>query len=108
MPTMGWMRRCLLSLGLAGAMGVTTGVVAGDYDAAPLTRDFIAEMSQSYGFAPEQLQALFGEVERKQAILDAISRPAERVKPQYYRALSGGTVWSEFAVYCRCGKTRKC
>ena len=85
MPTMGWMRRCLQSLGLATAMGVTTGVVAGDYDTAPLTRDFIAEMSQSYGFAPEQLQALFGEVERKQAILDAISRPAERVKP-----------WSEY------------
>ncbi len=85
MPIMGWMRRCLQGFGLAGAMGVTTGVVAGDYDTAPLARDFIAEMSQSYGFAPEQLQALFGEVERKQAILDAISRPAERVKP-----------WSEY------------
>ena len=35
--------------------------------------------------ASEQLTALFAQAERKQAILDAISRPAERVKP-----------WSEY------------
>ena len=32
-------------------------------------------------FASEQLVELFAQVERKQAILDAISRPAEKAKP---------------------------
>lgn len=39
------------------------------------------EMTHDYGFASEQLLELLGQAERKQAILDAISRPAERVKP---------------------------
>jgi membrane-bound lytic murein transglycosylase B len=43
--------------------------------------EFIAEMTRDYGFASEQLRDLFKQAERKQAILDAISRPAERVKP---------------------------
>jgi membrane-bound lytic murein transglycosylase B len=38
-------------------------------------------MTRDYGFASEQLHELFAKAERKQAILDAISRPAERVKP---------------------------
>ncbi|WP_313647002.1 lytic murein transglycosylase, partial [Pseudomonas sp.] len=42
---------------------------------------FVGQMSRDYGFAPEQLTAVFSEVQRKQSILDAISRPAERVKP---------------------------
>ena len=37
-------------------------------------------MSTEAGFLPEPLQAIFTNAERKQAILDAISRPAERVK----------------------------
>ncbi|TBU91994.1 lytic murein transglycosylase B [Stutzerimonas kirkiae] len=42
---------------------------------------FIAEMASEYGFASEQLAELLAQAERKQAILDAISRPAERVRP---------------------------
>lgn len=38
-------------------------------------------MTRDYGFASEQLNSWFAEVNRKQAILDAISRPAEKVKP---------------------------
>lgn len=54
---------------------------AGDYAGVPAVRDFIAGMTRDHGFASEQLEAVFREAERKQAILDAISRPAERVKP---------------------------
>ena len=42
---------------------------------------FIDETSRNFGFPREQLEALLAQAETKQAILDAISRPAERVVP---------------------------
>jgi membrane-bound lytic murein transglycosylase B len=81
----GWMGRCLQCFGLLGAIGFTGAATAGDYDDSPQVASFINEMTRNYGFAGQQLKDLFGEVERKQSILDAISRPAERVKP-----------WSEY------------
>jgi membrane-bound lytic murein transglycosylase B len=60
---------------------VAQPVLAGDYQQSPQVAEFIGEMTRDYGFAGEQLVALFAEVERKQAILDAISRPAEKAKP---------------------------
>lgn len=50
------------------------------YAEHPLTAPFIEEMRTEFGFVNESLQAVFAQAERKQAILDAISRPAERVK----------------------------
>ena len=50
------------------------------YAKHPLTAPFIAEMNTEFGFLNEPLQDVFANAERKQAILDAISRPAERVK----------------------------
>ena len=50
------------------------------YAQHPLTAPFIQEMSEEFGFLSEPLQAIFADAQRKQAILDAISRPAERVK----------------------------
>ena len=44
-------------------------------------RSFIDEMTRDHGFERPHLEALFKEAETKQAILDAISRPAERVTP---------------------------
>ena len=75
----GWAARTLLGIGLAGAYGAQG--LAADYDGSPLVAEFVEEMTRDYGFASEQLVGLFAEVERKQAILDAISRPAEKVKP---------------------------
>lgn len=63
-------------LGLAGQVQA-----AGEYQGSPRVAEFIGEMTRDYGFAAEQLTTLFDQVERKQAILDAISRPAEKVKP---------------------------
>lgn len=50
---------------------------AGHEDAKRL----IAEMQEEYGFPEAHLQRVLGEAQKQQPILDAISRPAERVKP---------------------------
>jgi membrane-bound lytic murein transglycosylase B len=77
----GWAARQTHWLGLAAACAVVQPVLAADYQDSPQVSEFIAEMNRDYGFAAEQLGRLFAEVQRKQAILDAISRPAEKVKP---------------------------
>ncbi|MEX6503416.1 lytic murein transglycosylase B [Pseudomonas zhanjiangensis] len=68
-------------LGLAAALGATGPALAADYEGSPQVAEFVAEMTREYGFAGEQLTRLFAEAQRKQSILDAISRPAEKVKP---------------------------
>ncbi|MBA4288974.1 MAG: lytic murein transglycosylase B [Pseudomonas sp.] len=77
----GWMVRKAPWLLLAGFCATAQPVLAADYQQSPQVDEFIAEMTRDYGFAGEQLVDLFAQVERKQAILDAISRPAEKVKP---------------------------
>jgi len=77
----GWVARQMPWIGALGLLGAAAQATAGDYDGSPQVQAFVAEMTRDHGFAPEQLQAVFAEVERKQSILDAISRPAERVKP---------------------------
>ncbi|MCW8839713.1 MAG: lytic murein transglycosylase B [Gammaproteobacteria bacterium] len=53
----------------------------------PQSREFIQEMSDKHGFSTQTLADLFARVEHKQAIIDAISRPAES-KPWYqYRPI---------------------
>jgi membrane-bound lytic murein transglycosylase B len=49
----------------------------------PEVRAFIEETSRDLGFTRAQLESLLAQAETKQAILDAISRPAERVVPWY-------------------------
>jgi membrane-bound lytic murein transglycosylase B len=44
-------------------------------------RTFIDEMARDHGFDRGELTGIFRQAETKQAILDAISRPAERVVP---------------------------
>ncbi|MHB0850850.1 lytic murein transglycosylase B [Stutzerimonas nitrititolerans] len=55
-------------------------VFAADYEGEKIA-EFVEEMKRDYGFAGEQVVELLKQAERKQVILDAISRPAERVKP---------------------------
>lgn len=52
-----------------------------NYAQHPLASTLIEEMNAEYGFVSEPLRELFAQAQRKQFILDAISRPAERVKP---------------------------
>jgi membrane-bound lytic murein transglycosylase B len=75
-----WAARGVHWGGLAGAIGMSNAAHAGDDDCSPQVAEFVSEMTRDYGFAGEQLISLFHDVERKQSILDAISRPAERVK----------------------------
>jgi len=66
-----------LALLLAAFLG---NALAGDYQNSEKLRIFIAEMQQEHGFVPEQLEQLFGQVNKQQSILDAIARPAEKVR----------------------------
>jgi len=81
-----WAARCIPWVGLVGILSSSQQTLAqtadgrGDYEGSPQVAQFVGEMTRDYGFAGEQLMGVFREVERKQAILDAISRPAERVK----------------------------
>lgn len=73
------------ALALLVGLGLQSAAQAADYSGVPAVEQFIEQMTREHGFAGEQLQRLFAQAERKQAILDAISRPAERVRP-----------WSEY------------
>ncbi|MBN6990838.1 lytic murein transglycosylase, partial [Pseudomonas fulva] len=76
-----WATRCAPWFGAVSLFGAVQLAEAGDYDNSPQVAEFVGQMSRDHGFAPEQLMGVFREVQRKQSILDAISRPAERVKP---------------------------
>lgn len=49
----------------------------------PEVRSFGDEMSREHGFERSEIETLLKSAETKQSILDAISRPAERVTPWY-------------------------
>ncbi|MEO8445406.1 MAG: lytic murein transglycosylase B, partial [Gammaproteobacteria bacterium] len=51
----------------------------------PDIQAFISELAQNDGFEPSYLTTIFKGMETKQSIIDAMSRPAEKVKP-----------WSEY------------
>lgn len=62
---------CILCCGSAAAID----------NKRPDVRQFVDEMARDYGFDRGDLQQLLGQAQTKQSILDAISRPAERVVP---------------------------
>ena len=66
----------LTSLMLPFLMGAQTSLA--DYSSHELTQAFIEEMVLEEGFDRSELRELFQQVEKKQSIIDAISRPAER------------------------------
>src|SRR5690554_1015972 len=72
--------------GLVACIGLTLAVSQAaaqenNYAQHPLTNPFIDEMVMEHGFVSDALHAAFADAKRRQPILDAISRPAERVKP---------------------------
>jgi membrane-bound lytic murein transglycosylase B len=54
------------------------GTARADYLGNPLARDFIDAMVSQHGFNQGELRGLLKRAERQQAVLDAISRPAEK------------------------------
>ena len=76
----------------------------------PEVRAFIEETNRDFGIARDQIESLLKQAETKQAILDAISRPAERVVPWHEyrdrfltekRILQGTDFWTEHGAALR-------
>ena len=65
----------------------TAALQAGTYAGRPEVNGFIDEMVEKHGFERAALETLFGQVEKKQSILDAISRPAEAKPWHEYRPI---------------------
>ncbi|HSC75362.1 MAG TPA: lytic murein transglycosylase B [Pseudomonadales bacterium] len=70
-------RRCSLPFMLA-ASAVT---YAGEYEQREDVQVFAQEMQDNHGFKKADVLAVLAQAEKKQAILDAIARPAEKAKP---------------------------
>jgi len=68
---------CLCASVLASAPRLATA--AANYVDHPEARAFIERISTAHGLNAAELRGLFQRAERQQAVLDAISRPAERV-----------------------------
>lgn len=76
------------------------------YQQHPEAQKFISAMVSKHGFAQAELAALFAQAEKKQSILDAIARPAEKVLSwKEYRRIfvvpsridKGATFWQSHA-----------
>jgi membrane-bound lytic murein transglycosylase B len=67
---------------LTGAIAAAPGC-AGDFKDNPEVHAFIEEMEERHQFDRKELQALFDEAKKRDDILKAISRPAEKTKPWY-------------------------
>ncbi len=79
---------------------------AGDYDQRADVASFIASMVKEHKFEEADLRRVLSQAEKKQSILDAISRPAEKTKPWHEyrnifvtdsRAKNGALFWQENA-----------
>jgi peptidoglycan lytic transglycosylase B len=70
---------------VGGLLYACYGAAVADYTARPDVDAYLTQVSKQHGFKRDELVSLLRDAERKQNILDAISRPAEKVKP-----------WSEY------------
>jgi membrane-bound lytic murein transglycosylase B len=83
-----WRAETVLAVLIAMATTVAPGRAFSLDTERPEVRAFIAELVANDGFEEKYLNAVLGGVETKQSILDAMGRPAEKVKPWYeYRAI---------------------
>lgn len=65
-----------------------TPAVASSYAARPEVESFVRDLAQRHGFAERELKRVFSRVQRVEPVLEAIARPAERVRSwEEYRAL---------------------
>lgn len=67
---------------LLGTLAAGPGC-AGDFQDNADTQAFIKEMEQRHQFDRKELEALFEQAKKRDDILEAISRPAEKTKPWY-------------------------
>jgi membrane-bound lytic murein transglycosylase B len=65
-----------------------TGLSQASYSGRPEVQAFVRELAQRHGFQEKALKRVFSRVQRVEPVLDAISRPAERVRSwEEYRAV---------------------
>ena len=82
------MRKWILMSVACFAASLSSGCLADGYQEHPLTRDLVERMVVEHDFDREALLELFSQVEKKQSIIDAMERPAEKVKPWHeYREI---------------------
>jgi membrane-bound lytic murein transglycosylase B len=83
------------------------GQTVADYSQHPDVPAFVDRMVKEHGFEAKQVRELLAQAEKRQAILDAIARPAEKTKPWYeYRKIfldndriqQGVAFWQENAA----------
>lgn len=76
----------LIALLLAAPLSCAHG---GDFDPSrEAVADFVERMTREHGFEPEYVREILAQAQRKESILKAISRPAEKAKPWHeYRQI---------------------
>jgi membrane-bound lytic murein transglycosylase B len=74
--------KLLSRMASVGCLGLLVGSSPchADYSQHPEAKKFVSEMVSKNGFSKAELTALLEKAEKKQSILDAISRPAEQSK----------------------------
>ncbi len=79
LPTFSFRASCA-SLLVSGVLGAFASVAQADYSNHPEAIRFTNDMVQKHGFTATEVTAWLRKAEKKQAILDAIARPAEKSK----------------------------
>jgi membrane-bound lytic murein transglycosylase B len=81
-------RSTVIWLSLIAGLFVATPGCAGDFQNNPDVKVFIDDMVKRHGFERQQLVTLFDQAKKRDDILEAIARPAEKTKPWYeYRRI---------------------
>lgn len=75
------MARRLWWWAMLGVILLPAGAGAAGYSEHPAAREFVDRVSTEHGFDRAQLLDLFARANRQQSIIDAMERPAEKVKP---------------------------
>ncbi len=66
-------------LGIVAGLGISM-LAAADYSQHPLAAGFVDEMVQKHGFTAAEINQVLSKAQKRQPILDAIARPAEKSK----------------------------
>lgn len=78
----------LTSLSLVAGLLISTQGCAGDFEGNPQVQTFIDDMVKRHDFPRAQLVELFDQAKKRDDILEAIARPAEKTKPWHeYRGI---------------------
>jgi len=73
---------------MGAALGVLSATATADYSRHPDAAVFVDKLVKEHQFDRKNLEAQLAKAEKKQAILDAIARPAEKTKPWFeYRRI---------------------